>query len=99
MQRKTNILSLAMMAIVLLLGIFMPSLPNLDDGDENVGCAAVMPHVTRKTANDTATDQRRLTNTERTFHTERYAAASHSSYDLSAAPALFLSQVTPPLRP
>ena len=99
MQRKTNILSLAMMAVVLLLGVFMPSLPNLDDGDENVGCAAVLPHVARNTASDEASDQQRLTNTELVVQAARRAVASHAEYDLSAAPALFLSQVSPPLRP
>jgi hypothetical protein len=57
MRNVKHVTSLAMMIFVLLLGVVIPAQPELDDGDDNVGCAAVMPLATRDSAHSTAASQ------------------------------------------
>jgi competence protein ComGC len=100
MQRRSNIMSMALMAIVLLLGIFVPSMPNLDDGDDNVGCAAVMPKAERQAASEVAGDERQLHRSEAKLSTTTAAVVeADTAPGVSVTAMLFLSQVSPPLRP
>jgi len=99
MKHRSNIMSFLLMAIVLLLGVFMPSLPNLDDGDENVGCAAVLPLAARKSAVKAAHDepkQRQGTSVAESNTVDPFAAQAIETI----APAIIvLTQIRPPLRP
>ena len=99
MQRITNIASLLMMTIVLLLGVVMPSLPNLDDGDENVGCAAVIHVAARKNAIEKANDEpkrRQRAAVAASGNLHRFAPQATETI----APAIVvLTQIRPPLRP
>ena len=99
MRHKSNITSMALMLIVLLLGIFIPSLPDLDDGDDNVGCAAVMPVSTREaSADDTSGQRKRRTSTD-AAEGSAVTRASLNKLEIVAPAMIVLSQVTPPLRP
>jgi hypothetical protein len=98
MRQVANITSLAMMMIVLLLGIFIPSLPDLDDDDDNVGCAAVMPLAPRKSESQMARDEERLNKAVRVRQHAPLSAEGVGSAEMIAPVIVALSQVTPPLR-
>jgi hypothetical protein len=98
-KKMSNILAVPVMLVVLLLGVFMPSLPDLDDGDDNVGCAAVMPLAPRQSITEAANDQRRLPKTERAVEASGTRTISQStSSEARATGSLSLSQTSPPLR-
>ena len=99
MKRPSNITSLAMMLVVLLLGIFIPSLPDLDDGDDNVGCAAVMPLAPRKADADASSNEQRLKRSGRSASITNNQETSRPAAISAIAPAtISLSQVATPLR-
>ena len=92
-------MAFAMMLVMLVLGVFVASVPEFDDGDDNVGCAAVMPLAPRKSVRNVASDEPRLVQSERS----RYAAMSEAEMqgvtsEVSALGNPSLSQISPPLR-
>lgn len=99
MRPMSNITSFTMMMIVLLLGVFMPSLPNLDDGDDNVGCAAVMPLSTQKSSVEAARAQQRQCSSKRNHEIASVLQAMPAAVSGSTTVIAALSQVSPPLRP
>jgi hypothetical protein len=96
MRKIDNITSIAMMLVVLLLGVLVPSLPDLDDDDDNVGCAAVMTLASPKTGESNQAAQARLRQSapaEKHVNGRSFAVVGRES-----APAQSLAHVSPPLR-
>lgn len=87
------------MGIVLLLGIFMPSLPNLDDGDENVGCAAVLPLAARKSTVQAAHDEPKQRHVARVADSRTVHPFAPQAIETIAPAIVVLTQIRPPLRP
>jgi hypothetical protein len=96
MRKIDNITSIAMMLVVLLLGVLVPSLPDLDDDDDNVGCAAVMTLAAPKTGVRNQAAQERLR--QSTPAEKHIKARSFASLGRESAPAQSLAHVSPPLR-
>jgi len=97
MQRVTSIASFLMMMIVLLLGMVMPSLPDLDDGDDNVGWAAVIEAPTKSQASDVSSVRHKHSKAK----TVTVVASKETRYrfdEIDSAPASSQSHVSPPLR-
>lgn len=98
-KQISNITSFAMMLIVLVLGVFVASVPDLDDSDDNVGCAAVMPLAPEKSVRDVVNDERRLPRTEHSqMNVRSEAEAQATNSEVSALGNSSLSQISPPLR-
>jgi len=83
---------------VLLLGVVIPTQPDIDDDDDNVGCAAVMPSASRKSIRAMADAQpRKLAAVPRTATqaSDRRIAATGSK---TLSILISAPQVSPPLR-
>lgn len=100
MRQISNITSSSMLMIVLLLGIFMPSLPNLDDNDENVGCAAVLTVAPNKSVSEASHDRKYKRQPVCTTRENKLSMIAHRMVFAAITPAIVvLTQITPPLRP
>jgi hypothetical protein len=98
-KQVSNIMAFTMMLVVLVLGVFMASTPDFDDGDDNVGCAAVMPLAPRKSVRDVASDEPRVMRSERSQQgASSTAEAQGAALEVSALGSPSLSQISPPLR-
>jgi hypothetical protein len=98
MRRITDIASMAMIGVVLLLGIVMPVMPDLDDDDDNVGCAAVMPLATRKSLEHAADSRESVQcgKTRREIGSDAAAVAQESRSNEPTACAM--AHISTPLR-
>lgn len=96
MKKIDNITSIGMMLVVLLLGVLVPSLPDLDDDDDNVGCAAVMTLGSPKTGERNQAAQARLR--QSTAVEKHVDGRSLAIVGQESAPAQSLAHVSPPLR-
>jgi hypothetical protein len=98
-KQRSNIIAFAMMLVVLVLGVFIASVPDLDDSDDNVGCAALMPLAPRKSIRDAESDERRLARSERSLQSASIQSkALVTKSEVSALGSPSLSQISPPLR-
>jgi hypothetical protein len=88
-----------MMLVVLLLGAFITTSPDLDDDDDNVGCAAVLPVSVRKSAIEVVKDEGHLRRGARASEVRSTTVSAVPSMEAVAPATVVMSQVTPPLRP
>jgi hypothetical protein len=98
MRHMSNLTSFSMVMVVLLLGVFIPSLPNLDDDADNMRSAVVMPVAPGQSVTEAATDQRRHRRSKRVEKIASVTPAAQPAVSESNTVTVPQSQVSPPLR-